>query len=62
MKSVSDARQLTISVTPELYAVLEQMRDAGFWGDGRDVISVAEELIRIGVRTALTAIPDGEHE
>jgi hypothetical protein len=45
-----DDAPLTIRVSPQVMAMLQALRDTGFFGNGTDVQSVAEELLRLALR------------
>ncbi len=44
-----------VQVTQQMLDALEELRDTGFYGNGHDVPSVAEELLRAALRQIRSA-------
>lgn len=49
-KRASSSVVIRIEVTPQVHAALEALRATGFFGNGQDVESVADELLRWALR------------
>ena len=47
-----DDYEITLSITPQVRETLRELRETGLFGNGKDIESVAEELLRKAVREA----------